>query len=418
MERPSYLSDYLFDWESMELVLNGKSALDSEFFTGAMADEKEVQDFLMGYGLNYDDPVARAELFGNFQEALAFIKRYFLKEGDSDGLDLKIPNSLYMIADISDLFLLATGNSSSSEKEDTLWAGVILKVMHTILHVDKDLRSNYFSVIQTQIFDRFYKYIYRDAEQNLFLGVKEDGLGIPLVDYETKSKKTRDSVIIKLLHKAENVAEELFDRVGVRIITEKRMDTLRVLKFLLEKYVVIPHNVKPSRSLNSMIDLEDFKMKHTNLLKMAIRKNMSEENFLKALEREARECSYHKEKEGNKHSSSHYQSIQFTCRHLIKYKNPFLSDFNELRKEAKELQKDQGHDSEDNLARKILQMDVSLIARDIRFFYPYEVQIVDEEAHRVNTEGEASHSDYKKSQLHSARKRLFQSLCEYKGISL
>ena len=29
--------------------------------------------------------------------------------------------------------------------------------MHTILHADKDLRSNYFSVIQQQIFDRFFR---------------------------------------------------------------------------------------------------------------------------------------------------------------------------------------------------------------------------------------------------------------------
>ena len=416
MERPSYLSNYLFDWDSMELILNGKSALDSKFFTGSMVDESEVQNFLSGYGLNYDDPVARAELFGNFQEALAFIKRYFLKEGDTDGLDIKIPNSLYMITDISDLFLLATGNAPNSDAEDTLWAGIILKVMHTILHVDKDLRSNYFSVIQTQIFDRFYKYIYRDSDNNLFLGVKGEDNGIPLVDYETKSKKTRDSVIIKLLHKAENVAEELFDRVGVRIITKERLDTLRVLKFLLEKFVVIPHNVKPSRSLNSMVNLEEFKLKHTNLLKTAIRKNMSEENFLKALQREARECSMIKDEDRNKHTSSSYQSIQFTCRHLIKYKNPFLADFNELRKAAKEIQKEK--EAEDILAKKILSMDVSLISRDVRFFYPYEVQIVDEEAHRVNTEGEASHMDYKRSQLKTASKRLFGPLCEFKGIEI
>ena len=37
---------------------------------------------------------------------------------------------------------------------------------------------------------------------------------------------------------AENVAEELFDRVGVRFVTQNRFDTLRVIRFLLEKNIV------------------------------------------------------------------------------------------------------------------------------------------------------------------------------------
>jgi uncharacterized protein (TIGR04562 family) len=378
-----------------------------------MSTIDEVNQFLKGYGLDPNDHVAKSELFGNFQEAIQFIRRYFLKEGSPDGLDLKVPNSLMMISDISQLFLMAT-DDNIVKKEDKLWAEVVLKVMHTIMHADKDLRSNYFGIVQTQIFDRFYKYIYRNDEDKLFIGVKGSEDIVPLVDFETKSKKTRESVIIKLLHKAENVAEELFDRVGVRFITHTRFDSLRLIRFLLEKNIVIPHNNKPSRAINTMIDMVKFKEAHQKLLKMALRNNLSEDRFLSALERAAIEAELtHGESERNKHTSKAYQSIQFTCRQLIEYKNPFLQEFNDLRRIAKNASPE-----ENELARRVLSMDISLVARDIRFFYPYEIQVVDVEAFKENSQGEASHQEYKRQQVKSAMKRVFKSIIEYKKIEL
>ena len=54
----------------------------------------------------------------------------------------------------------------------------------------------------------------------------------------------------------------------------------------------------------------------------------------------------------------------------------------------------------------------------MRFFYPYEVQITDIKSHQENTEGEASHEEYKKSQVNSAMMRLFKNLLEYKKIEI
>jgi uncharacterized protein (TIGR04562 family) len=413
MERPSYLQKYMFDWEMLDVVVGGKSALDTKNFLGPMSTIDQVNQFLKGYGLEPTDHVTKAELFGNFQEAIQFIKRYFLKEGNPDGLDLKLPNNLLMISDISQLFLLAT-DDTPLKKEDKLWAEIILKVMHTIMHADKDLRSNYFNIVQTQIFDRFYKYISRSDDDKLFIGIIGTENAVPLVDFETKSKKTRESVIIKLLHKAENVAEELFDRVGVRFVTQSRFDTLRVIRFLLEMNIVIPHNNKPSRAINTMIDLSSFKEAHQRVIKMAFRNNLSEERFVAAMERAIQECHFQKElSDKNKFTSKSYQSIQFTCRQLIEYKNPFLQEFNELKRLAK------GFSGEENeLARRIMNMDVSPVARDIRFFYPYEIQVVDAEAFRENSQGEASHQEYKRLQVKSAMKRIFKAMIEFKKIQI
>lgn len=410
MNRPQYLSNYLFEWELLEVVLSGKSALDSKFFIGPISTMEEVESFVQGYGIDIQDPVATAELFGNFQEAIQFIKKYFLKEGNPEGLDLQVPNAIYMVTDIRDLFLMATGNSKCTP-EEALWAEVILKVMHTILHADKDLRSNYFPIIQTQIFDRFYKYVFRDDSNMLHLGERE-GFNIKILDFETKSKKTRDSVIIKLLHKAENVAEEVFDRIGIRIITENKFDILRILKFLIEKHIVIPHNNKPSRSMNTIFDIKSFKDKHSAIIKTALRSNLSEERFLEAMEAEMNHCSLNEGTDRNNFTSKKYQSVQFTCRQLIKYKNPFLQEFRELRQLAKETE------PSNSLSQKVLSMDMALIARDIRFFYPYEVQILDIASHRINTEGEASHLEYKKQQVQAAMKRVFDRLIKFKNIQI
>ncbi|MEK6625349.1 MAG: TIGR04552 family protein, partial [Bdellovibrionota bacterium] len=290
MTRPGYLSKYLFDWDMFEVVTNGQSALDAKYFLGTLETKDEIINFLRGYGIDYNDPVNRAELFGNFQEALQFIKRYFLKEGNPEGLDLKIPNSIYMVTDIIELFIMATRGGNGETREERLWAELILKVIHTIIHVDKDLRAGYFSAVQTQVFDRFYKHLQREGAGQLFLGPKGGADSILLCDFQTKSKKTRESVLIKLLHKPENVAEELFDRVGMRIVTYNKLDVVRVIQFLIKKSIVTPHNIKPSRSINRLVYIEMFRRKYNALLKLSMKSNLREDEFLSRLHILANEC--------------------------------------------------------------------------------------------------------------------------------
>ncbi len=414
MERPAYLSKYLFDWDVLDVIVNGQSPLDTKHFITPVNDTKQAEQFLRGYGFDPHDPVSKAELFGNFQESLSFIKKYFLKEGDAQGLDLKVPQSIYLITDIIELLKMTNyKGEEAKELEEKLWAEIILKVMHTILHVDKDLRTNYFNIIQTQVFDRFYKVLYRDPEDKLFLGKEKNPNKIPLVDFETKSKKTRESVIIKLLHKPENVAEELFDRIGVRFVTEKRVDTLKVVKFLVDNNVVVPHNIKPSRSINNLYDVEKLRVEHKNLIEVAIQEQLSEEDFQKAFDKTFSNCELVEDVKNkvNPHSLGGYRSIQFTARQLIKYTNPFQQQFNKLKSFART------EDPDSPITEKILNMDVSLIARDIRFFYPFEIQVMDKDLFRINTEGAASHEEYKRAQKISARNRVFKSLIEFKELS-
>lgn len=413
MDRPNYLDSYNFNFESLDIMLSGTSSLDAKNYLSNFKTREEAHLFLEGYGYDMTDPIQNAEIFGNFQEAIQFIKKYFLKEGSTDGLDLVIPSIFYTITDVSELLLIATANSElKTTVEDSIWASIILKVMHTILHIDKDLRYRYFSNIQTQIFDRFYKFLHRHDEQ-LYLESDNKEVRIPIVEFETKSKKTRESIIIKLLHKKENVAEELFDRIGIRFVTESKMDCLRVLRFLDHNYIIAINNIKPSRSQNSLINMDMFQKNYMAIIKDAIRRNLPEEEFLKIANDYMEKCSLSEGNyKNNEHTSEDYQAIHFTCRQLIKYKNPFYQEFNKVRAFAKK------NDPNNEVTRRILDLDTGFIAKDVRFFYPFEVQITDKESHLKNTQGDASHQEYKKSQLQSAMKRLFSNLIEYRDLSV
>lgn len=409
--RPEYLQDYAFNWETFDMICSGKSSLEGTSYLKDLVTKTDVANFLNGYGFDISDPVENAELFGIFQEAIQFIRRYFLKEGNPEGLDLRLPNFLFSITNVSDLFLAANSRSLGFKlnTEEAIWASVVLKVMHTILHADKDLRYRYFSTIQQQIFDRFYKFIHTDSENNLFFK-NDSGTSIPLVDFQTKAKKTRDSIIIKLLHKKENVAEELFDRIGVRIVTKNKLDTLRIIRFLVNNNVITVNNIKPSRSQNTLINLAELRIKMFSIYKAAIREKWAEEVFYKNLNKLIDEC-VPASKHANNHSFDEYRAIHFTGRQLIKYKNPFMSSFNEIRKRALS-------DKEHPLSQALLSIDTTPISRDVRFFYPFEVQITDADSHVRNTQGEASHEEYKKSQIRSAMKRIFKHLIELKNLNL
>ena len=103
MKRPRYLSKYYFDWETMGTFLEGRSTLDSSHFFQNITTHKQARRFLKGYGFDPTILFELSELFGNFQEALQFIKKYFLREGTEIGLDIKIPSSIFTITDIQDL---------------------------------------------------------------------------------------------------------------------------------------------------------------------------------------------------------------------------------------------------------------------------------------------------------------------------
>ena len=69
MERPSYLSKYLFDWELIGVMLDGRSAIDSKFFVSQVNNIEQANSFLKGYGLDPNDLVSKENSTSNLRKA-------------------------------------------------------------------------------------------------------------------------------------------------------------------------------------------------------------------------------------------------------------------------------------------------------------------------------------------------------------
>ncbi|MGK5088061.1 TIGR04552 family protein [Bdellovibrionota bacterium FG-2] len=400
---------YEFGAEVLDVLIGGQSMLDSKVQL-ALRSLDEVDGYIRSYGFQLDNPIEKAEIFGNFHEALNFIRRNFLQPDNPDGLRLEIPKKILELLDVRELLLMASLHQAG-QMSDTQglylrnWACALLKVMHTIAHTDKDLRTSYFTDIQQQILDRFYRVLHRDPENRLYLGERDDDpLRVDLVEFLPKPKKSRESTILKLLHKPENVAEDIFDRVGIRFITETKFGALRVVKYLRDKNIFMPPNIKPSRSRNTLVDLEFFKNKFSEVWPRAERGELDEAALVSTLEAAVQYASIGLD---NPHSSSHYRAMQFTCRQLIKLRNPLYTDLKGLKTLVKS--KD---DVDSEILKVVDKIDLKYLQREVRFFYPFEIQVMDRESAEENEKGRSSHSEYKKAQVQTALKRVMGSLMD------
>jgi uncharacterized protein (TIGR04562 family) len=176
-------------------------------------------------------------------------------------------------------------------------------------------------------------------------------------------------MVIKTLSKPETVALDIFDKMGVRFITNSIYDAFRVLRFLRRENIVNFANVVPHQSRNTLYPTNlFFETLHELIEKKKLTSGEQiEAELKKKLEDQAHRARY-KEKH-NPFSGDNYRAIKFICRQLVKVKN------------------DQG-------------------ATAVRFFYPYEIQIMDREMYVQTLTGQASHGEYKARQRLAARERV------------
>ena len=399
-----YIESLRLNRDVMDLMLRGRSVIDSHY--GLHLRSVEVAgDFLDSYGYRLDNPVEIAETLGNYREALRFIKKYFLKPENADGADLEIPKIFFELNDVRHLFVWS---SDKNQLVRAQWACAILRVMHGISHLDKDLRHEYFPEIQKQIFDRFYKEIHT-ADDRLYLGDPKFTHSVEILKFLTKPRKTRDSLILKLLHKRETLAEDVFDQIGVRFVAKSRIDIVRILRYLRDRYIVMPMNIRPSRSRNTLIDPRVYRRKWREVKHAVVKGEFHNRQWVEELLEKSLEHGYADGKEDahekNPFSSGSFQSIQFTCRQLIKYRNPLYDEVKAIRVLLKSR-------DEPELKNAFARLDLSQIVKEQKFFYPFEVQIYDRRAYEEAESGRASHSSYKAAQTKVAMKRVLGPLLD------
>lgn len=330
---------------SVRTALKGLSFIDTKRIH--IHSEQEAQAFLECYGFDLDDSNDALEIEKIRLEAIELIEDELLVAGES------IPPQLLGENDVRQYLLIASGRGNRALAP---WSGAILRVVHTLTHSYSYLDDIYHDAIREQIFGRFNKYI-SQQDNDYFLG------DIKLIDVDFRAAKSRRSAAMKLLHKAENVAADIFDWIGIRFITEYRSDVLDVLAFLREKHIVTYANLKPSRSRNTLIDLEWINQCFNDGLSIAdIRQKMQTMPY---------PCS-DKAATDNQFSEISYHSVQITCRQRIKIQQPD--------------------------------------GKNLCFYFPFEIQMMDRHSYLKTREGLASHTEYKNRQRAAVRKRVLPFL--------
>ncbi len=334
-------------WKSSSIrnALQGESFIDAKRIHIHSLEEASL--FLQSYGYDLDDAQDAAELKELKAKSIELIEDELLLEGES------IPQSILEDQDPRQLLLIA---SNPRKRELALWCGSILRVLHTLVHSYSYLNDKYHTDIREQIFSRFNAHIIKRNE-HFQMG------DIRLVNFELRPEKTQRSVAMKLMHKSENVAADIFDWIGLRIITEFRADVLEVLAYLRNHHIIAYANLKPYRTRNTLLNLD--------WIKQSLQEGISVESLKQLMQNEP----YPTEKESksdNPFSSTSYHSVQLTCRQRIKIRNDNQKSF--------------------------------------AFFFPFELQIMDIESYEKSRQGLASHSEYKKRQRASVRKRILPFL--------
>ena len=374
--------------EVTQLILGGGSPIDLDGLRIQSPDE--AWSFALNYGYDMAVPVQRAAVLRVYEDAVDFLEGVIL-----DGTDLHVPLEVRDLQDPLDLLVWA------SERPQDLrarWSCAILRLMHTLFHVDHNVNLRYLPEIQHQVFSRYDQFLVCEADRWCLRGAYE----VPLVAVERKENKDRVSMLLKMLHKPENVAETIYDQIGIRLVAEDHLGVLMVIRFLLDHHVLMPTHIKPSRSRNLMIDMEALQVWMEELppafclqdMDPAERRALSHSLSLKA-----------QGKEKNPFSSKDYAAIQFTARTLVRLPSPATRALEILQERLQTM-------GDTELSDLAGIPDLLQDQEEFTFFFAHEVQVMEQSGFQSSLSGPASHSEYKQRQRDAARRRVLKGILQ------
>lgn len=396
-------NDWDIPWSIMDVLIGGKSSIDlSHLYVNS---RKEADSFLKSYGYDIQRKDDQRFLHGVIIESLNFIERNLMPKEWKAGK--KPPKEIRLCNDPCDLVQWAS-NLNPDFRYHRAWACAVLRVGHTICHLESTNQATPFDDARAQIMGRFEEFLYRDPPgENLWLGSKNERIELDKVEW--KIEKSRESLILKLLHKPGNVAETIYDLFGIRIVTKRLCDVMMAVKFLRQFHMITFANCHPQRARNSLIDVERFRGHLDSLRQLLSNQAITTEDFNLMLDKLTLPLS--KTRSSNPHSSGNYKSIQLTCRQLIRSKNPAFTWTEKLKKV---LEEPGLNDKRKQILRNLLLTVDSWESTDNQkesaAFYPFEVQIMDKESYDHNTHGAAAHDRYKKLQVRTARRRVLSEV--------
>jgi hypothetical protein len=217
--------------EVLRLILQGGSVIDWRRLH--FRDAAEVDRFLHLHLLDLGDPRDEARVRTILAQAVAYLRSAY---------GYRVAAAVAEPEDLRTLFLLASGVAEPSRYRRI--ACVVLKVMHVVHHVEARELLFRTPMREADLADRVERRVLAVARQ-----MAEAGL--PVVEFQG-NRKSRESLVTKLLVKRESVAAQVFDRVRYRVLTRTVTDVVPVLRYLSEQ--LFPWNyVVPGQSENSLL---------------------------------------------------------------------------------------------------------------------------------------------------------------------
>lgn len=385
-------ADDVLDWDLVQPIIAGTSGLDVPRLH--VSDRASAEAFLACYGFDWSLVSHREQLEDLRREALTFIEEELLH----DEPHLRVHPEVRGETDVRTL-LLWSARPPGDELQR--WACTVLRVMHTFAHCGSYFKRRFDEQIQRQILQRFEPHLHRRGE-TLHLG---DGpSAIALEAFEVKGSKSRTSMAMKLLHKADNTAAEVFDWIGVRFITRERYDALLVVQYLRRHSVVMFAHVKPGRSRNTLIDLDRLR---SDVARLSEGKTLDglRGTDLDTLRQLVRSYPYPRPPAAGRNvfTSIAYHSIQFTCSQqvIVPADLPVRA---RARVDALRAEMPECTAAVDALVSELTGEE------EARFLFPFEVQVLDGASWELTRAGLASHDVYKARQRHAVKRRLWGNL--------
>ena len=224
----------LQELEAVRLILQGNSVIDWHELDLTSIDA--VDAFLRLQLLDPEDADDQTRLRFVFNQAVSYLEEH---------LELRFPKDLRDPSDVRDIFVAASTYSGRFRRRQTL-ACMILKLMHVINHMEAADLKFQMPISEAELLDRAEKRIIQSAD-----AMRSEGQ--QLVAFYG-SRKTRTSMITKLLSKRETIAATVFDKLRFRAITEEPDQILPVLAHLTK--TLFPFNyVIPDQSHNNLVHL-------------------------------------------------------------------------------------------------------------------------------------------------------------------
>ena len=346
-------------------MIGGVSVLDAARLS--VRDVDQAIEFIRSYGYDWDVEDDQSLITSFFRQAVAFLQDKFVEEGEAPVIDFFSKNE---VADVRHLLVAASDRSPDNQTLQK-WACATLKVIHVISHLNNDLYSIFDDEIRAQVLNPIQNFVTEDSIQGATF-LQNEHEKIRLNKFEFKPKKNQDSGVIKLLAKKKLVALNILDRIGVRFVTKNTFDIFKVLRFLVNNSLVsYPHCIV-NEAVNTVYPTNLFLEVMDTLRAKGSMRNAKEISEL--LDKKLIDQGDHAEfqNKDNAFTDPDYKFIKFISRRLVRIK---------IVRNGKE--------------------------ETVRFFYPFEVQIMGYETYLNNMRGPLSHEEYKKRQEKAARLRLF-----------